>query len=108
MRSSIPPELIAAENASSTQLEEIGITRDGFFIRTQGEAPELEQDLSRDRQVRQARFYVLKNTAMPAVLLEVGFVTGAEDAALLADPNYREQMAEAIARGVLEYVQANL
>jgi N-acetylmuramoyl-L-alanine amidase len=61
-----------------------------------------------DRRVRQARFYVLRNTAMPAVLLEVGFVTGAEDAALLGNSDYREQMAEAIARGILEYVQANL
>jgi N-acetylmuramoyl-L-alanine amidase len=61
-----------------------------------------------DRRVRTARFYVIKNTDMPAVLLEVGFVTGAEDAVLLADSSYRQRMAEAIARGILEYVQANL
>jgi N-acetylmuramoyl-L-alanine amidase len=61
-----------------------------------------------DRRVRTARFYVLRHTAMPAVLLEVGFVTGADDAPLLADSDYRERTAEAIARGILEYVQANL
>jgi N-acetylmuramoyl-L-alanine amidase len=61
-----------------------------------------------NRRVRQARFYVLKNTAMPAVLVEVGFVTGAEDAALLPTSDYQTQMAEAIARGILEYVQQNL
>jgi N-acetylmuramoyl-L-alanine amidase len=61
-----------------------------------------------DRRVRTARFYVLRNTAMPAVLLEVGFVTGAEDAPLLSDSDYRQRVAEAIARGILEYVQANL
>jgi N-acetylmuramoyl-L-alanine amidase len=61
-----------------------------------------------NRRVKRANFYVLRNTAMPAVLLEVGFVTGAEDATLLPDPEFQAQMAEAIARGILEYVQNRL
>nr|WP_228035829.1 N-acetylmuramoyl-L-alanine amidase [Oculatella sp. LEGE 06141] len=61
-----------------------------------------------DRGVRQARFYVIRNTSMPAVLLEVGFVTGRDDAARLSDPAFRNQMAAAIARGILQYVQQNL
>lgn len=60
---------------------------------------------SRDRGVRQARFYVLRRTSMPATLLEVGFVTGAEDAARLSNAGYRTQMAQAIARGILQYIQ---
>jgi N-acetylmuramoyl-L-alanine amidase len=59
----------------------------------------------RDRGVRSARFYVLRNTSMPSVLVETGFVTGAEDARNLADPNHRRQMAEAIARGILQYLR---
>jgi N-acetylmuramoyl-L-alanine amidase len=59
----------------------------------------------RDRGVRQARFYVLRRTSMPAVLIEVGFVTGREDAAKLSTPAYRSQMAAAIARGILQYIQ---
>jgi len=39
------------------------------------------------------------------VLVEVGFVTGREDAPRLADPNFRKRMAEAIADGILQYVQ---
>jgi N-acetylmuramoyl-L-alanine amidase len=39
--------------------------------------------------------------------VEVGFVTGYEDAAKLTDPDYRRQMAAAIARGILEYLQQN-
>ncbi len=62
---------------------------------------------ARDRRVRQARFYVLRRTSMPAVLVETGFVTGAEDAPRLADPSYRKVMAEAIARGILQYIQQN-
>lgn len=59
----------------------------------------------RDRRVRQARFYVLRNNPMPAVLVEVGFVTGAEDAPRLGTPEYQRQMAAAIARGILQYLQ---
>lgn len=61
----------------------------------------------KDRGVRRARFYVLRNTSMPAVLVEVGFVTGAQDARNLSNPAHRTQMAEAIAQGILRYVQQN-
>jgi N-acetylmuramoyl-L-alanine amidase len=58
-----------------------------------------------DRRVRQARFYVLRKTSMPSVLVEVGFVTGADDAPKLRDPSYRSQLAVSIARGVLLYLR---
>lgn len=58
-----------------------------------------------DRGVRQARFYVLKKTSMPAVLVETGFVTGSEDAPRLANPRFQTQMAKAIAQGILQYLQ---
>jgi N-acetylmuramoyl-L-alanine amidase len=58
-----------------------------------------------DRQVRQARFYVLRNTSMPAVLVEVGFVTGREDAPQLVRTEYQKQMAQAIATGILQYLR---
>lgn len=62
---------------------------------------------SRDRNVRSARFYVLRHTTMPAVLLEVGFVTGEIDAPRLEDAEFRTRMAEAIAAGILKYIQQN-
>jgi N-acetylmuramoyl-L-alanine amidase len=58
-----------------------------------------------DRGVREARFYVLRNTSMPSVLVETGFVTGSRDARLLNDPTFRARMAEAIALGILNYLQ---
>jgi len=44
---------------------------------------------------------------MPAVLVEVGFVTGEQDAPRLANPVYQNQLAQAIARGILQYLQQN-
>lgn len=61
----------------------------------------------RDRKIKQARFYVLRTSNMPSVLLETGFVTGTEDAAKLSNPNFQRQMSEAIAAGIIEYVRTN-
>lgn len=58
----------------------------------------------KNRGVKQANFSVLSNTNMPAALVEVGFVTGPQDAAKLRDPRFRQLMAEAIAEGILNYV----
>ena len=60
-----------------------------------------------NRGVRRARFYVLRNNSIPAVLVETGFVTGAFDAARLGSPAYQHQMATAIADGILQYIQQN-
>ncbi|NET67283.1 MAG: N-acetylmuramoyl-L-alanine amidase [Moorea sp. SIO1G6] len=60
-----------------------------------------------DRRTRRARFYVLRKTSMPAVLVEVGFLTGYEDSAKLKTSAYRSQMARAIARGILLYIRQN-
>lgn len=57
-----------------------------------------------DRGTRQSRFYVLRRTSMPAVLIETGFVTGAVDAPQLANPAWQARMGNAIAQGILEYL----
>ena len=58
-----------------------------------------------DRGIRQARFYVLTETSMPAVLVEIGFVTGREDVARFNSAAARSQIAAAIVQGILRYVQ---
>ena len=62
----------------------------------------------RDRGVRSARFYVIRRTSMPAILVETGFVTGSEDYHNLADPDWRERMSQAIAQGILLHLQRGL
>ncbi|MCS7089137.1 MAG: N-acetylmuramoyl-L-alanine amidase [Verrucomicrobiota bacterium] len=55
-----------------------------------------------DRGVRRARFMtVLQGQNRPAALVEGGYLTHPEDARRIADPTFRERLAEAVARALL-------
>ncbi len=60
----------------------------------------------RDRGVKRANFYVLRQTTMPAVLVEVGFITGREDGPRLAQASYRQSMATAIREGIISHFRS--
>jgi N-acetylmuramoyl-L-alanine amidase len=53
-----------------------------------------------DHGVKQAPFYVLAGARMPAVLLEVGFISHDAEAAKLRTPAYRDRIAAAVADGI--------
>lgn len=55
-----------------------------------------------DRGVRQKDLAVLRLTRCPAVLVELGFITNPEDRKALADPAFRQRLAEALAAGLRE------
>jgi N-acetylmuramoyl-L-alanine amidase len=57
-----------------------------------------------DRGVKEAGFYVLKYTKMPAALIEAGFINNTQEEAALASPTYRLALAEAAARGICDYL----
>jgi len=56
-----------------------------------------------NRGVKQAGFYVLGGAAMPAVLIEIGFLTNPKEERKLATPGHREAVARAIYAGLSEY-----
>ena len=58
-----------------------------------------------DRGVRRGRFFVIRRTFMPAVLVEAGFLTGRFDGPLLANSFHRRKISFAIAKGILKYLQ---
>ncbi len=60
---------------------------------------------SPDRGVRRGRYFVIKRTNMPAVLAEIGFVTGRLDARRLEKKIHRKRVAHAIAKGIIEYLK---
>ena len=58
---------------------------------------------TRDLGVKQAPFMVLIGATMPSVLAEVSFLTNRDDAELLRSQTYRQQIAEALLAGVMNY-----
>ncbi|MGU3470223.1 N-acetylmuramoyl-L-alanine amidase [Paenibacillus sp. D51F] len=57
-----------------------------------------------DRKVKTAAFVVIKETVMPAVLTESGFLTNARDEAVLFDEQSQNRIAQALADGIKEYL----
>jgi N-acetylmuramoyl-L-alanine amidase len=55
---------------------------------------------SENRGIRQRGFYVLRKTAIPSVLVECGFLTNPTEGSLALSANYRQKLAEQIARGI--------
>jgi N-acetylmuramoyl-L-alanine amidase len=63
-------------------------------------------DATADRGVKRARFVVIKQNVLPAILVEGGFVSNHMEAARVNRPDYRQSLAEAIARGVIRFANA--
>ena len=57
----------------------------------------------KDAGVREGPFWVLVGAQMPAVLVEVGFITHPMEAKRLADRKYQHTMAEGLANGIERY-----
>jgi N-acetylmuramoyl-L-alanine amidase len=59
---------------------------------------------SRSRGVKEQDLWVLNQSKVPSVLIEVGFISNLEEAYLMAQESWRQKMAEAITEGLLNYI----
>ena len=62
---------------------------------------------SRDGGVREAPFWVLVGATMPAVLVEMGYITHPQEGKNLGKSAYQDRIAQGIANGVDAYFQKN-
>jgi N-acetylmuramoyl-L-alanine amidase len=60
----------------------------------------------KDSGVKPAPFLVLVATEMPGILAEISYVSNEEDARLLAEPGYRQEIARALFQGLRDYAAA--
>lgn len=57
-----------------------------------------------DRGVRKNLFYVIRNSRIPAILVELGFVTNPTEGRKLAQAEYQAKLADALADGILTFL----
>ena len=61
--------------------------------------------VSKDRGVLKSKFYVINHTDVPAVLVETGFLSNAEERAELITDKRKQATAKAIADGIMEFLK---
>jgi N-acetylmuramoyl-L-alanine amidase len=59
-----------------------------------------------NRGVKFARFYVIRNTACPSILVECGFVSNAGERARMKSAWFRQALAEGMAEGIVRFRRA--
>ncbi|WP_346889093.1 cell wall-binding repeat-containing protein [Clostridium sp. UBA1056] len=61
-----------------------------------------------DRGVRTNDFNVVKDTKMPSILAECGFISNRDEAIKMGTNSYQELLASSIANGIYNYLEANI
>jgi N-acetylmuramoyl-L-alanine amidase len=84
------------------------LVQNAYMEASSGFASKVEHHIAltgkiKSRGVKQAGFLVLWRTAMPSVLVEIGFLTNPADRAVLKTPDGQKQMANALFKAVREY-----
>lgn len=64
----------------------------------------LDKAKGEDRGIRRARFEVLREAQCPAALVECGFLSNSAEEQLMLSDKHREDIALAIAKGILDYI----
>ena len=80
-----------------------------YYYRNSGYGAMLAQNIQaklanvegvQDRGITPAGFYVIKNTKMPAVLTELGFISNPNEEKILNTPQFQQQLAQGIVQGL--------
>ncbi len=65
-------------------------------------------DPTNTRQIKENdTYFMLKNTQVPTIIVECGFLTNPDEAAKLTQEDYQDQLAQAICEGVIRWMNGN-
>lgn len=104
-----PADLFVSVHSNASENRNIGGTMTFHARQASAKSKDMAKEIHkemvaqtglRDLKVRKAGFYVLRNTNMPAVLVESAFISNAKEEKLLADPKFQGIVASAIADGL--------
>lgn len=66
----------------------------------------IEATGAKDRGVKSANFSVLRNSEIPAALIEMGFISNSSEAAMLDDADYQNKIATGVTNGIINFLKA--
>lgn len=92
-------------SANGTSTYYYGPSSDGQVFAQTVQDAFIKEVGSYDRGIKSANYYVLKNTNMPAILIELGFISNPDEEKRLASPDYQQKYAQGLADGILQYVE---
>ncbi|RYX86826.1 N-acetylmuramoyl-L-alanine amidase [bacterium] len=101
---------ISIHNNASPSKSSNGTETFYYTAQSVGLAREIHREFSKatalsNRGVSQARFFVIRKTWMPSVLLEVAFVTNPREEALLSSGEWCQRVVDGVTRGVSNYAR---
>ncbi len=110
-------EKIFARNLNASSLSVVGpIVSDMMYQLKISESSKVAMRLVHDvslavhapnRGARHARYFVVRNTLIPAVLIETGYLTNKQEEKRLDSESYRQKLAESIVRSILAYASTS-
>lgn len=96
----VPGDELSFNSANGIETFHFPGSQKGEEVATEIQEKLIEDTNATDRGVKQANFYVLRKTVVPAVLVECGFMTNREECKKLLDDGYRDLIAGAIANAI--------
>jgi N-acetylmuramoyl-L-alanine amidase len=100
---------INASNKSYTQGTETFVAKDGsskdMELAEIVQAGLIESLKLENRGVRKDNFYVIRNTPMPSILVELAFISNPHEESLLSNDLFREKAANSIIEGLIKYLK---
>jgi len=105
----------AARNSSRSHSTTDAIKQDMLFTENRIESRDMARAIiraarmkgiyTRNNSLRSARFHVLKDakTDMPGILVELGYISNKKEEALIRTAAYRDKLAEAIVKGIINF-----
>ncbi len=66
---------------------------------------QFKKDLKSNRDIKTTDLYMYKNTTVPGVLIECGYLSNYQERKKLQDPKYQKQIAASITKGVINYLK---
>lgn len=66
---------------------------------------EFQNKLNSPRTVKKTDLYMYKNTTIPGVLVETGYLSNCSERTQLLNPEYQEKVSKAITYGIKSYLK---